>query len=690
MKKTVVSVILLFSLLISAVPAIPLTASAAGLPFRDVMAGDWFYGAVARVYGEGIIIGIRPDAFEPGSKMTRAQLVTIVCRLSGDEPAGLGEGLTFGDTQKTAWYADSVGWALREGIVTGYPDGTFRPNAPVTRAELAAVLSRFFNCREIYLADAPLIDSFKDGGKIGEWARDAVEKIRLCGIISGDPAGNFNPSSSATRAEIATMVTRYLDAERISKVRYLMDHYLDYLPHSGRFVTLDLSYSIFISAEGFAERMFPYFGISTDDYELIFNGEELEEIRSLWSNFLFGDTYIAILRTALRDVKTGETSPEVSIRFKLTKVEEDIFVDPDDFDPGIDPDIYSAMMDSALSQHGSTARLYRALTKGKEDGKLTVAFIGGSITVGTASIPGGGFADVSANWLKRYITEDLTYVNAGIGGTESSFGAARFERDVLSKKPDVIFIEYAVNDDNERTWLPETFESLVRTALSADNSPAVVIVLCRGGEGKIPFMSSVAEKYGIPTVNVSAAVECGVSNGAITDGEFRPDGVHPSYRGHQIMSDMIEELFRRTLGEWDDLAAAEAAITTDLADPVTPSRFVDLTMIDAEDLDIVSMGSFRFTGEDHGVGFSRGAASSVKEGGEPIVFRITAKTVWPVLKAGSGVMISVDGGEPFHSGSVSYMADCGAIVLSDAAAEHTITMTPLDGSETVLLAIAFN
>ena len=690
MKRSIVSVIVIFSLLISALAVFPQAASADGLPFRDVKAGDWFYSSVARVYGEGIIIGLKPDAFAPNDRMTRAQLVTIICRLSGDEFAGLGSGLTFKDTPGTDWYADYVGWAVREGVVAGYPDGTFKPNAPVTRAELAAVLARFFKNREIYFAEAPLIATFTDAEKIADWAKESVEAIRLCGIISGDPKGNFNPGSSATRAEIATMITRYLDAERISKAEYLMDHYLDYLPHAGRLVTLEFSYVGTIKAEGFASRMFPYFGITEDDYEIVVGADEIALLRDRWSTIGFGDTIVATVILALKDKATGETSENKNILFKLTKVEEDIYIDPDDFDPGIDDEIYSAMTETALAKTGNTARLYRALERGKTTGDLTVAFIGGSITAGSVAIHGGGYADIAANWLVRHITEGLKYVNAGIGGTDSSFGMARFERDVLSKDPDIIFIEYAVNDYPGRTWLPETFESMVRTALNAEGNPAVVIVLCRGGEGNIAQMTAVAELYGIPVVNESGAIGYGIDKGAFTEEFFRPDGTHPEDWGHQVMSDMIEELFRRTLDAWDSVEAAEAAIVTDLPEPISSARFENLKLVEAEDLDIVSMGSFSFTGEKYDYGFARAAKSTPDAGREPIVFTVTAKTVLLVVNAGTEIMISVDGGEPFHSGSVSFMQDCWATILSDETATHTISITPQDSSTATLLGIAYN
>ena len=203
-------------------------------------------------------------------------------------------------------------------------------------------------------------------------------------------------------------------------------------------------------------------------------------------------------------------------------------------------------------------------------------------------------------------------------------------------------------------------------------------------------MTAVAKRYGIPVVNESGAIGYGVDKGAFTEEEFRPDGTHPEDWGHQVMSDMIEELFRRTLAEWDSVEEAEAAIVTDIQGPISPARFENLKLLDAEDLDIVSMGSFRFTGEQQGGGFSRAATSTPEGGREPIVFTVTAKTVLLVVDAGTEIMISVDGGEPFHSGSVSFMQDCWATVLSDVTAAHTISITPQGDSTATLLAIAYN
>ncbi|MBQ3900470.1 MAG: S-layer homology domain-containing protein, partial [Clostridia bacterium] len=568
-----------------------------------------------------------------------------------------------------------------------------------TRAELAVVFARYFAGREIYLADAPLTDSFTDGSKIAKWARDAVETIRLCGIIAGDKAGNFNPSSSATRAEIAMMITRYLSAQKLSKSDWIMAHVYDYLPMSGRYAELEFSKASGITSAGFTERMLPYFGLSEDRYEIIVDEDELAALRDEWVNYAYGDKVVSILNMSLRDKTTGETSSSRTVQFMLSKIQVHEYVDPENFDPGIDPEIYSEMLRMSVVNKRNTARLYLALEKGIATGSLTAAYIGGSITEGASAGEDACYARVSANWLELHVApthydgcvvQSLNYVNAGISGTDSALGCARFERDVLSKDPDIVFIEYACNDDPGNQVVRESFESMTRTALSAENGPAVVFVYSYPGYGNIPFMDTVAEKYGIPVVDVSAAITYGIEQGEFTMNDFCSDGVHPDEWGSHMMSDMIVEMFKTALTDWSGVDQAEAAITVVPEDTLTGARFEHMTLVDAEYLDVVSMGSFRFNKKDEGYGFAHPATAKPKDGKEPFVFIVKGKIVSLIIRSGTAVQISVDGGEPQIVGSGSYFADTVPVVISDTETTHTISVTPfLDDADAVLLGVAY-
>ena len=687
MKKAVVAFILAITLML---PLFMSPVVGAEMPFGDVKKGKWYYDAVRTVYDGGIMNGLTKDVFAPNDKMTRAQLVTIICRLSGDGYKGLGSELGFTDTKKNAWYSDYLGWAVREGIITGYPDGSFKPGAPVSRAELAVVFARYFGYKEIYFNADPLTDSFTDGTKIPKWAKDSVETIRLSGIIAGDKAGNFNPSSSATRAEIAMMITRFLSAERMSKVDYLMTHIYDFLPVSGRYAELSFSEAKGITSAGFTSRILPYFGLSGDRYEIIVDENELAGLRDEWLTYGWGDKVVSFLDMSLRDTATGETSSGYNVRFMLSKVQVHEYVDPEDFDPGIDPDVYSEMLRMSVANKRNTARLYLALEKGVESGALSVAYIGGSITEGASAGEDACYARVSANWLERRIAPDLNYVNAGISGTDSALGCARFGRDVLSKDPDIVFIEYACNDDPGNQVVRESFESMTRAALSAENGPAVVFVYSYPGYGNIPFMDSVADKYGIPVVDVSAAITYGIGEGEFTMNDFCSDGVHPDAWGSHMMSDMIVGMLKTALEDWSDEGEALSAVTPVPEDALTGSRFENLTLVDAEYLDVSSMGSFRFNSKNEGFGFAHPATAKAGSGSEPLVFTVTGKIVSLIIRSGTAVRLSVDGGDEVVVGSGSYFADAVPVVISDEATTHTFTVTPfLDDADAVILAAAY-
>lgn len=197
--KKLISIIITALLLFSSTA---FSVSADELPFKDVKANAWYYQYVKTAYEEGLMQGKSSSIFEPKSQMTRAELVTVLYRLSGDT-VDTSDSLTFTDTKADAWYADSIVWAINTELTTGYPDNTFRPNAPVKRDELAVFIGRFMASKNLPLPNRPLIESFTDSKLIPDWAGEQVDSLRIAGVFVGDENGCFNPSSTATRAEIS-------------------------------------------------------------------------------------------------------------------------------------------------------------------------------------------------------------------------------------------------------------------------------------------------------------------------------------------------------------------------------------------------------------------------------------------------------------------------------------------------------
>ena len=170
--------------------------------FADVDADDWYAEAVEYVRDHGIMNGTTATTFNPDGTTSRGQIAAILYRASGSpEVSG---GTAFTDVADAAYYADAVRWASAHGVVTGYGDGTFRPNNPITRQQLAAILWRY--------AGSPAPEGgadYADEDTISAYASTAVDWARDTGIISGRDGNRFDPNGRAARAQAAVILHRY-------------------------------------------------------------------------------------------------------------------------------------------------------------------------------------------------------------------------------------------------------------------------------------------------------------------------------------------------------------------------------------------------------------------------------------------------------------------------------------------------
>ena len=214
MKKRIVSLVISFVML-AGILIYPVSSAEGGsMPFKDVKAGKWYCKSVEYVYENGYMNGVTPDRFDPNGNLTRGMVVTILCRMDGGKPELTG---VFSDVKPKKWYAGYVGWASKNGLVNGYSDGTFKPEANITRQEMAAVISRYIEYAGIRMPrrfTAPA--EFTDTAKIGKWAKTHVETLRRAGIFNGDAAGKYNPQSEITRAETATVVMNLISAKDLA------------------------------------------------------------------------------------------------------------------------------------------------------------------------------------------------------------------------------------------------------------------------------------------------------------------------------------------------------------------------------------------------------------------------------------------------------------------------------------------
>lgn len=175
------------------------------LPFEDTPEGAWYYDAVSYVYANGLMDGVSATQFAPDANMTRAMLVTILWRMEG-EPV-VNYLLPFTDVDGGAWYAEAVRWAASEGIVTGVSAIEFAPNAEIAREQLAAILHRYAG----EPATAANLDAFTDAASVSAYAVDAMSWCVEQGIITGTTATTLDPQGTATRAQCAAMLMRFME-----------------------------------------------------------------------------------------------------------------------------------------------------------------------------------------------------------------------------------------------------------------------------------------------------------------------------------------------------------------------------------------------------------------------------------------------------------------------------------------------
>ena len=177
------------------------------LPFTDVASDAWYAQAVAYVYRQGLMSGTAQDRFSPDLTTNRAMLVTILYRLAGS-PAVDG-GSAFTDVSGGDWFASGVAWASANGIVTGYGDGRFGPNDPITREQMAAILYRYAGFAGQSTTGQADLSGYTDAGRVSPYAAEPMGWAVDQGLITGVSAGTLAPGGSATRAQVATILMRF-------------------------------------------------------------------------------------------------------------------------------------------------------------------------------------------------------------------------------------------------------------------------------------------------------------------------------------------------------------------------------------------------------------------------------------------------------------------------------------------------
>lgn len=290
-------------------------------------------------------------------------------------------------------------------------------------------------------------------------------------------------------------------------------------------------------------------------------------------------------------------------------------------------DFKSEMVKRSLIQMGNNSRIKRVIEKAMAGQDVTIAYSGGSITSGYLGGNQGNYASQSFDYFKKQFGSEfnLHYINTGYPGGNSILGLIRAEMDVLSHQPDMIVIEFAVNDTKERTSR-EAFESLVVRCLQAASNPAVILLLAiaEAGYSCQGHMQAIGEHYELPMISCGDALMPEIAAGRMRWSDFCSDYIHPHEKGHRIITEFMIHYYNQ---------AAQAKPDPEYELPIKAifsREFEKMKLLDERNAEVEQLGSFQ--GKDFCIGFGNGWKHTMGMGKESFRLPLICRNLFIVHK----------------------------------------------------------
>lgn len=211
------------------------------------------------------------------------------------------------------------------------------------------------------------------------------------------------------------------------------------------------------------------------------------------------------------------------------------------------------MVQRSLLSVGNTERFHKAVAKAQRGEQVTIAYLGGSITEGALAQPQPlkCYAYLSAHCFAEKFMPNaakLNYINAGVSGTPSLLGITRLEQDILRHKPDIVFVEFAVNDSSD-LLSQGVYESLLRKLLMSETQPAVILLftVLSGGYSCQEHMAMLGRHYNLGMISVKDAIWPDIQQGTLLWSDYSPDYAHPTTEGHAFVAELINHYFDQAM-----------------------------------------------------------------------------------------------------------------------------------------------
>lgn len=235
------------------------------------------------------------------------------------------------------------------------------------------------------------------------------------------------------------------------------------------------------------------------------------------------------------------------------------------------------MIKRSVVNEGDKSRLYSVIKRAAGGETITFSVIGGSITQGClAQSRRDSYAELACGWWKdRFPWTVVNYINAGIGATDSYIGVHRADRDIISHSPDIVIVEFSVNDADTKIN-PDSYRSLVSNILTCHSNPAVILLftLEKDGTNFQKYHELTGREFNLPMISYADAVFPEIQCGNIKWEDISPDDIHPSESGHRVIAELINSYMDTVYSEAFSCSDAPAVYK-----PVK-TKYSDASMLD--------------------------------------------------------------------------------------------------------------
>ena len=355
----------------------------------------------------------------------------------------------------------------------------------------------------------------------------------------------------------------------------------------------------------------------------------------------------------------------------------------------LDGEITPNMISKSRLNEGNKVRLANVIKKLQNSEEVTVGYIGGAITQGTSAGNDLCYAKLTTNWLEeKFPNAKINYVNAGIGATGSYIGVHRVGTDLLSQNPDLVFVEFSVNDTTEATERnKESYDSLLRTIWQYETNPAIITIVTTQEDGTSfqQYHSEIAIKYDLPMISYHDAILDVIDHGDIEWKDISDDNIHPNVPGHKIVSQLIQSYISDVIDNLDSISGEES----DFSEPATKAGFVNGQLLTPSNTEAGGTGfdvQNTLFGGFNGYWMAR-AKSGESYGDTALTFEVTAKNIGilygKMTSKATFADIYIDDefvttlNADFSGGWGNYV-ECAQLKTFDEEGKHTVKIVPKD------------